>query len=89
MAGGRTSRQEALTESTSALELSASLQAVSAAAQSGLDVYRADYATLPSCSDACMEALLQVRADPQALAVQTCGQAGCRFSPVHHQPESV
>ncbi|KAK9853600.1 hypothetical protein WJX84_012419 [Apatococcus fuscideae] len=59
MAGGRTSRQEALTESTSALELSASLQAVSAAAQSGLDVYRADYATLPGCSDACMEALLQ------------------------------
>ena len=60
VAGGRTSRQEVLAPGTSALQLSAGLQAVSSNAGPELEFHRADFAMLPGCSDACMEALLEV-----------------------------
>lgn len=61
VAGGRTSRQEALAPGTSALQLSAGLQAVSSNVGRELEFHRADFAMMPGCSDACMEALLEVR----------------------------
>lgn len=60
VAGGRTSRQEVLAPGTSALQLSAGLQAVSSNAGPALEFHRADFAMMPGCSDACMEALLEV-----------------------------
>ncbi|KAK9831814.1 hypothetical protein WJX74_010478 [Apatococcus lobatus] len=59
VAGGRATRQEAIAQGTSALQLSASLQAVSSSAGPDLEVHRADFATMPGCSDACLEALLE------------------------------
>lgn len=59
VAGGRTSRQEVLAPGTSALQLSAGLQAVSSNAGPELEFHRADFAMMPGCSDACMEALLE------------------------------
>ena len=60
VSGGQTTRQEAFAPGTSALQLSASLQAVSSSPGSNLELHRADFATMPGCSDACMEALLEV-----------------------------
>ncbi len=60
MAGDRMIRQEDLVAGTSALQLSASLRAVSKSAQRLSNAYQADYAALPGCSDTCMEGLVEV-----------------------------